>query len=338
MKKALITGGAGFIGVNLAERLLSCGYWVCIFDNLSRRGSFQNLAFLKKHKFAKNLKFVKGDIRDFGQLASAVRGTDVVFHLASQVAVTTSVVNPREDFEINALGSLNVLEASRLAKMKPVTIFASTNKVYGRLGGFKEGKTRWWFKKPSRGVSEESPLDFYSPYGCSKGAADQYFRDYFRIYKLPTVVFRQSCVYGPHQMGVEDQGWVAHFGITAMKNRPITIYGDGKQVRDILYVDDLIDVYMGAVAKINLCAGEIYNIGGGVDNAVSLLEYVDILEEAFGKKIKLMFKQERLGDQKLFVSDNSKLARDLNWRAKVNKEEGIKLLLDWVKINKGLFY
>jgi CDP-paratose 2-epimerase len=239
-----ITGGAGFIGSNSADYFLRQGHEVVVFDNLSRRGGPANLTWLRENHGAR-LQFIQGDIRDDAALATAVRGADVVLHLASQVAVTTSVQNPREDFEINALGTFNLLEAVRQAAPQAVVLYASTNKVYGGMAdaAVREVNGRYAYTTYPQGIPESYPLDFHSPYGCSKGAGDQYMRDYARIYGLKTLVFRQSCIYGPRQFGIEDQGWVAHFVIAAVFGRPITIFGDGKQVRDLLHVSDLIRAY-----------------------------------------------------------------------------------------------
>ena len=253
MGKVLITGGAGFIGSNLAKRLLEEGHDVTVFDNLSRPGADANLKWLRQGSGSGRFLMVGGDVRDFSAMLKACTGMDYVYHLAGQVAVTTSVNNPRKDFEENALGTFNALEAARLVGNDPVFLYASTNKVYGGLGYLEiiEGKTRYSFGQFPAGIPESQPLDFHSPYGCSKGAGDQYTRDYFRIYGLRTVVLRQSCIYGYRQFGVEDQGWVAWFIIAALKGREITIYGDGKQVRDILFIDDLLDAYQAVVKGID---------------------------------------------------------------------------------------
>lgn len=338
-KKALVTGGAGFIGSNLTVALLSRGWQVTVLDNLSRRGSEKNLSWLLKNFRSPKLTVEKKDVRDFYSVKKAANKVDVVFHLAAQVAVTSSVTNPRQDFEVNALGTFNVLEAARVSSNKPIVIYASTNKVYGAMDSVRvsKGETRYSYLDYPRGISENFLLDFHSPYGCSNGAADQYTRDYYRIFGVPTVVFRQSCIYGPRQMGMEDQGWAAHFAISAILGRPITIYGDGKQVRDILYVDDLIEAYLLAVERIKKSAGEIYNIGGGAANSFSLLEYLKILEAKLGKKVKIEFSDSRLGDQKVFISDNSKVEKELGWKIKNPYEKGLDKLLGWVKENKELF-
>jgi len=305
----------------LAERLLSAGEKVIIFDNFSRDGVEKNISWLRKNKKSRNLKVIRGDVRNYKNVLKWVKGVDVVFHLAAQVAVTNSVKDPREDFEINAGGTLNVIEASRLQKKMPVVVYSSTNKVYGELKAVKIGN----------GIKETQPLDFHSPYGCSKGTADQYVRDYARIYGLPTVVFRQSCVYGERQMGMEDQGWIAHFAIRALKNEPITIFGDGKQVRDLLYVDDLIDAYLLAVKNIGKCKGEVFNIGGGIKNAVSLMKAISLVEDKTKRKIKLKFGKVRPGDQKIFISDNSKLKKVLGFHIKTGYSQGLTNLITWLQ-------
>ncbi|MEI8175730.1 MAG: SDR family NAD(P)-dependent oxidoreductase [Candidatus Omnitrophota bacterium] len=342
MKKILITGGAGFIGSNAASRFLAQGAAVTVFDDLSRRGTDKNLRWLKS--LGGDLTFIKGDIRDAKAVNRLLNGTsaprfDLCLHLAAQVAVTTSVVEPREDFEINALGTFNLLEAVRAAAHKPVVIYSSTNKVYGKMeyAGVKESAKRYSYAKLPKGVTERMWLDFYSPYGCSKGAADQYVIDYARIYGLKTITFRQSCIYGPRQFGVEDQGWVAHFIICAVKGRPITIYGDGKQVRDILYVDDLVDAFLSAARNLKVSAGNVYNIGGGMANSVSLLEFIALLEKYLGRKIELKYGDWRPGDQKVYISSIDRARKELGWTPKIGCKKGIELLVKWVQENKGLF-
>lgn len=333
--KILITGGAGFIGINLAEYFLANrDNFVVIYDNLSRKGVENNLKWLLSMKY-KNLQFVKGDIRNYKKLSETVKGYDEIYHLAAQVAVTKSVEEPLEDFSINAEGTLYLLEAVRKKAPGAVFIFASTNKVYGELlhVKFREGRTRYFPVKKKQGIDENENLDFHSPYGCSKGAADQYVRDYHRIYGLKTVVFRQSCIYGEHQYGNEDQGWVAHFIIRSLLGRKLSIYGDGKQIRDLLDVSDLIRAYKLAADNIEKTRGEIYNIGGGADNTFSLLELIAFLEETLGMKIKLEFSGWRPGDQKVFVSNNSKLKRALDWQPAVSKEAGAQKLISWIRDN-----
>ncbi len=335
-----ITGGAGFIGSNYVHRLLTRGEKVIVYDNLSRAGAPRNLAWLQETFGEKAFRLVVGDVRDAAQLAISTREADVIVHLAAQVAVTTSVVRPREDFEINALGTFNVVEAARLNERKPVIIYTSTNKVYGGMEDVQvvEDATRWHYADLPLGCPETQPLDFHSPYGCSKGTGDQYVRDFYRIYDLPTVVLRQSCIYGPRQWGVEDQGWVAWMIIAAVTGRQITIYGDGKQIRDLLYIEDLLDAYDAAIAKIDIVKGRIYNLGGGPENVLSIwTEFGPMLEKLLGRKIPVARGDWRPGDQKVFVADIRKAGRELDWAPKVGVETGVKRLFEWVKENKELF-
>jgi CDP-paratose 2-epimerase len=337
--KILVIGGAGFIGCNIADYYLKKKENVAIFDNFSRKGAFKNIEWLKRIK-SRKFKVVRGDIRfDIEKLERLINDSDVVFHMAAQVAVTTSVKDPRDDFETNALGTFNILESVRKSRRKPILVYASTNKVYGKLGDvvIKESGDRYYFKNLSLGVPESMPLDFYSPYGCSKGSADQYVRDYSRIYGLRTVVFRQSCIYGLRQFGVEDQGWVAHFIIATVLKRPLTVYGNGKQVRDILFIDDLVNAFNMAISNIKVTSGEIYNIGGGPDNQISILQLVKILEAKFKNKILLSFSENRPGDQNIYVSDISKAMNDFGWEPGVTVDKGISRLIKWVQENKELF-
>ena len=339
-KNYLVTGGAGFIGSNYVHRLVSRGEKVTVFDNLSRGGAPRNLEWLKQTHGADAFRMIVGDVRDSAAITEAAQGADVIVHLAGQVAVTTSVVNPREDFEINALGTFNTLEAARASGHKPIFLYASTNKVYGGMDDVEivEDVTRWHYKDLTYGAAEDQPLDFHSPYGCSKGTGDQYVRDYFRIYDLPTVVFRQSCIYGPRQFGIEDQGWLAWFIIAAVMGRPITIYGDGKQVRDVLHVDDLLNGYDAAVANIDTARGQVYNMGGGVENVLAVWsEFEPLLERLLGKKIEVARGDWRPGDQRVFYADYRKAQRDLGWKPQISLEEGIERLFEWVKVNKELF-
>jgi len=334
MTHTLITGGAGFIGINLAHALARRGRHVVIYDNLSRRGCERNLAWLRARGMP-NVTFMKGDIRDEKAVRRAVSGASMIYHLAAQVAVTTSVQNPVEDFSVNAAGTLTVLEACRACAPDAGFIFASTNKVYGELTAFplQRMKTRYAFKGGMRAVDERIPLDFHSPYGCSKGAADQYVRDYCRIYGLRTVVFRQSCIYGPHQYGNEDQGWVAHFVIRALLGLPLVIYGDGRQVRDLLEVSDLIRGYLLAEKHLDRLAGAVYNIGGGAAQAVSLLEFLDILAGLLGRQVSYSFDRWRPGDQKIFVSDTSAFSRATGWSPTIGVIDGCRRLVRWVRRN-----
>lgn len=337
--KLLITGGAGFIGINAALHFLNKGDDVIIFDNFSRKGSRDNISWVKRTA-KKPPKVHEGDIRNFHVVKKAVLDIDVLLHFAGQVAVTSSVKNPRDDFENNALGTLNVLEAVRLSGKNPIFIYSSTNKVYGGLEHLKikGDKTRYTFVDRKFGISEEENLDFHSPYGCSKGASDQYVRDYHRIYGLNTVVFRQSCIYGPRQFGIEDQGWVAWFIIAACLGKKIAIYGNGKQVRDILYIDDLMRAYDLAIKHIGKTKGKIYNIGGGPKNTISVwLELQPLLEEYFNKKILASFSEIRPGDQPIFIADIRKAEREFGWTPRVNVRDGVRLLYEWVEENKKLF-
>jgi CDP-paratose 2-epimerase len=336
----LITGGAGFIGCNLADRLLARGERVTLYDSFVRPGTERNLAWLQGRHRDGRLEVTRGDVRDAAALERATAGADRVFHLAGQVAVTTSVIDPRGDFEANALGTLNALEAARLCGGDPVFVYASTNKVYGGLEHLRiaEDETRYRFADRPGGVSEEQPLDFHSPYGCSKGCGDQYTRDYARIYGLRTVVFRQSCIYGYRQMGMEDQGWLAWFAIAALRGDRITLYGDGKQVRDVLFVEDLLDAYDAAVERIDRAAGEVYNIGGGPGSSLSVWrEFGPLLERLLGREIPVARADWRPGDQRIYVSDIAKAKRDLGWEPRVGVEEGIGRLVDWVRDNRELF-
>lgn len=336
----LITGGAGFIGSNLTARLLERGEKVTIFDNLSRAGNQRNLDWLRSRFTAGSFQLVKADVRDAARLAAAASGADVIVHLAAQVAVTTSVTNPRDDFECNALGTFNMLEAARLSGRNPVILYASTNKVYGGMEDVEvqQVDSTYRYANLPHGVPESYPLDFHSPYGCSKGAGDQYVRDYARIYGLRTVVFRQSCIYGPRQFGVEDQGWLAWFIIAAVTGKPISIYGDGMQVRDVLYVDDLLDAYDLAVANIDRVAGSVYNIGGGPQNMLSVWsQFGPILEKLKGAKIPARYADWRPGDQRIFVSDIRKASEQLGWQPRVPVQDGIEQLYRWVCDNRELF-
>jgi CDP-paratose 2-epimerase len=340
MKRALITGGAGFIGCNLANRLIGAGQAVTIYDNLSRRGVRSNLDWLTSLHGADSFQLIQADVRDFAALAQAARGRDVIYHLASQVAVTTSVLDPRDDFENNALGTFNALEAARAAGNDPIFIYASTNKVYGGMEDVvvEQEATRYRYRDLPHGIPETQPLDFHSPYGCSKGAGDQYVRDYARIYGLRTVVFRQSCIYGTRQFGIEDQGWIAWFIIAAVTGRPITIYGDGKQVRDILFVTDLLDAYQAAIDRIDVAAGQVYNVGGGPENVLSVwAELGPMLQDWMGRKVDVACADWRPGDQRICIMDTRKAQRDLGWQPKVGVAEGVRTLYEWVVANKELF-
>jgi CDP-paratose 2-epimerase len=337
--KYLVTGGAGFIGCNAVQRWLAAGHAVVVLDDLSRRGGEANLAWLQRQPG--ELVFERVDIRDVAALDGALarhKDVGVVLHLAAQVAVTTSVQDPRHDFEVNALGTFNLLESIRRHAKETVLLYASTNKVYGGLEseGVEEHAGRYRFRRPT-GIPETQPLDFHSPYGCSKGAADQYVRDYARIYGLRTVCFRQSCIYGYRQFGVEDQGWVAWFTIAAVTGQPLTVYGDGKQVRDLLFVDDLCDAYDAAVARAEALRGAVLNLGGGPEHTLSLLELVAMLEELTGRPLHPRFAEWRPGDQPVFVADISRAKAALGWQPKVDVRTGVRRLHAWVEENRALF-
>jgi CDP-paratose 2-epimerase len=330
----LITGGCGFVGTNLAHRFLSEGHRVCVLDNLSRSGVERNLEWLRATHGDKLIVKI-GDVRDAATVRDAVRRATHVFHLAAQVAVTTSLDDPLADFEVNARGTVNVLEAVRHSSQKPPLFFTSTNKVYGGLEDVELHEDRLRYAPAHRataahGISEARPLDFHSPYGCSKGTADQYVLDYARSYGLKTVVFRMSCIYGPHQFGTEDQGWVAHFLIRALNREPITIYGDGKQVRDILYVEDLVDAFMLAAKNIDVCSGRAFNIGGGAANTISLRELLTMLRKFDGREARVDWGDWRTGDQKYYVSDSTRFRELTGWQPATRAQDGIQTLRKWL--------
>lgn len=337
----IVTGGAGFIGSNVAAGFLRGGHRVTVFDSLVRPGVERNLDWLEARAPAGNLRFVCGDVRDADLVRSVVgaRGVDVVFHFAAQTAVTTSLVAPREDLEVNILGTHNVLEAVRLSReiLPPMLFYTSTNKVYGSLPHRQatESHTRYRFadtELEQHGIDEREPLDFHSPYGCSKGAADQYVHDYARIYNLRTVVFRMSCIYGPRQFGTEDQGWVAHFLLAVAAGRALTIYGNGKQVRDLLFIDDLVRAFRLAAQNIHKTAGNVYNMGGGPSNSVSIWhELRPRLEQFRGRPVDAQLDGWRPGDQPVYVSDTRKAQRDFGWKPRVSIDEGLRRLWDWAQ-------
>jgi CDP-paratose 2-epimerase len=341
-QKILITGGAGFVGSNLADYFLKKGCDVIIFDNLSRKNVEKNLDWLKKnHK--KGLAFVKGDIRDFSSLKNACKDVDAIFHTAAQVAVTTSVERPREDFEINALGTFNVLEAARQIGTDPLIAYTSTNKVYGnnvnKISLVKK-ETRYEFE-PSEfknGVTEDFPTDAneHTPYGCSKYTGDLYMRDFHDVFGLKTVVFRMSCIYGPLQHGTTDQGWLSHFIISGIFNKPVVIYGDGCQIRDVLYVTDLARLFELALKNIKKVSGKVYNVGGGMSNTISLLELIHFLKERLSLELKCSFSKWRPADQKAYYTNTNKAKKDLSWSPNVNKEEGIMKTHEWILGNKQM--
>jgi CDP-paratose 2-epimerase len=334
----LITGGAGFIGINVAAHYLAAGRRVAVFDNFRRAGTEQNLEWLRG-RFGDRVIVLRGDVREPDQrFQEEVEQAGVVFHLAAQVAVTTSVSDPATDFAINALGTFNVLEAVRRSTARPIVLYSSTNKVYGKLSAATvvDQGSRYAYAALPHGVSEATPLDFYSPYGCSKGCGDQYVIDYARIFGLRTVVFRQSCIYGPHQFGLEDQGWVAWFTIRALQGEPVVIYGDGKQVRDVLFIDDLIAAYEAAIRHIDQVSGKAYNIGGGPGFTLSLLELIALLDRNHGKNLQHSFGDWRPGDQRVFVSDIRQAAAELDWQPRVGPEAGVGLLADWLDRNQAV--
>jgi CDP-paratose 2-epimerase len=327
----LVTGGAGFVGTNLADRLLAQGRRVRVLDNLGRAGAERNLLWLQA-RHGDRLEIELADVRDPVAVERAVRNVDAVFHFAAQTAVTTSIVDPVDDFRVNVDGSIRLLEALRRLPEPPPILFTSTNKVYGALPDVELERVhdRWEPTDPllrDRGISESRPLSFCTPYGCSKGAADQYVLDYAKSYGLPSVVFRMSCIYGPHQHGTEDQGWVAHFLIRALARQSITLYGDGAQVRDILFVDDLVDAMLAAIGTEPAAA---YNVGGGPDNTVSLLELLDLIGELHGRRPRVHLGEERPGDQRYYVSDTTRLREATGWEPRVGVEEGVAALYRWL--------
>jgi CDP-paratose 2-epimerase len=335
----LVTGGAGFIGSNLADRLASDGHTVLVLDALMREGVERNLAWLKARHGSK-IVHVAADIRDRRAVDEAVGDAQVVFHLAAQVAVTTSLADPVEDFEINIQGALNVLEAVRRRGGTTPVVFASTNKVYGDLADVPLELVGDAYRPTDaalrvRGVSESRPLDFHTPYGCSKGAADQYVLDYSRSFGIPTCVLRMSCIYGPRQMGTEDQGWVAHFLIRALEGQPISIYGDGRQVRDIMNVADTVAAYMAAWKRIDLVSGRAFNLGGGPNNAISLVQLIGYIEELIHRKVELGFSDWRAGDQRYYVSDPSAARRELALAEPIDWRSGVAALAQWLQAERA---
>jgi len=341
---ALITGGAGFIATNVADWLLNHGWRVRLFDNLSRAGVVNNVEWLKAEHARRglrrsgrnaNIEVIVGDVRDAAAVARAVDGVSRVFHFAAQVAVTTSLVDPMLDFDINARGTLNLLEAIRRLPERPSLLFTSTNKVYGHLSDLPLNVRDRRYEPgdgavAQRGISEQRPLDFHSPYGCSKGAAEQYVLDYARTFGIPATVFRMSCIYGPHQFGTEDQGWVAHFVIQAMRHLPLTLYGDGLQVRDVLFVEDLVDAMMRAHDRIHQTAGQAFNIGGGSGSTVSLLELIDLLGDLLGRRPAYRLEPWRAADQRYYVSDIAKFRAVTEWAPRVTTFEGVGRLIEWI--------
>jgi CDP-paratose 2-epimerase len=330
----LVTGGAGFIGANLAHRLLSLGEHVRILDNLSRAGVDRNVDWLLDNH-ANKFELVVGDVRDAAVVDQAIEGVHHVFHLAAQVAVTTSLVDPHVDFAVNGLGALNVLESVRRSRRAPTLIYTSTNKVYGALEdvALTTARTRYDVIDPeiaASGISEKRPLEFHSPYGCSKGTADQYVLDYARSFGVRAAVFRMSCIYGPRQFGTEDQGWVAHFLIRALHDEPITIYGDGRQVRDLLFIDDLVDAFLRARENIDGIAGRAFNVGGGPTRTISLLELCARIETLTHRPLRLDFQSWRLADQRYYVSDPRALGEATGWTPRTSVHDGVQWLYDWL--------
>ena len=333
-RPVLITGGAGFIGTNLADRLLRANRKVILYDNLSRPGVEQNLAWLKA-THGSQVQHEPGDIRDARRLAQVVAKASQVFHFAAQVAVTTSLNDPIEDFEINARGTLNLLEALRAFNDPPPLVFTSTNKVYGEMSDVKLKRTQTRYEPEDEevrlhGFNEQRSIQFHSPYGCSKGAACQYVQDYARTFKMRTTVFRMSCIYGPHQFGTEDQGWVAHFLIKAMEGTPLTIYGDGRQVRDILFVEDLVDAFLLAQQNMENVSGEVFNMGGGPGNTISLLEILEVIRELSGREVDIRYSDWRTADQQYYVSDTRKFSSLTGWKPVHSARAGIARLYHWL--------
>lgn len=338
-RPVLVTGGCGFIGCNLADRLAARGNQVIVLDNLTRAGVRENAQWLKA-RHGERIDIVTADIRDSISVIGAVREAGAVIHLAAQVAVTDSIADPVADFEVNARGTVNVLEAVRLHNPAAPVLFASTNKVYGRLiddTQIARADQRYQpiNSKLAGGITENAPLDFYSPYGCSKGTADQYVRDYSRVFDLQTVVMRMSCIYGPRQFGTEDQGWIAHFLLSALRGDRLTIYGDGYQVRDALHVSDAADAWLAALDHIALVRGRVFNLGGGPSNSVSLLELIALLKELTGRDVAHSFADWRPGDQPWYVTDTSALSNALGWRPKIPLRDGLISLHEWLASRFG---
>ena len=331
----LITGGAGFIGSNLADRLAGEGHDVLVYDALSRPGVASNLEWLKR-RHPRRISATIADVRDADSLAAAAGKAAAVFHLAAQVAVTTSLTDPREDFDINLAATFGLLDVLRRRRDRVPLVFASTNKVYGDLSDIaldllgdayapRDPATR------ARGVSEDRSLDFHTPYGCSKGAADQYVLDYGRSFGVPTAVLRMSCIYGQRQMGTEDQGWVAHFILRALRGEPISIYGDGCQVRDVLDVGDAVDAYVAAWRRIEAVSGRAFNLGGGPANAISLRQLLAHIADLTGRPVETRYADWRAGDQRYYVSDTGRATRELGLRPARPWREGVAALAGWLR-------
>jgi CDP-paratose 2-epimerase len=331
----LITGGAGFIGSNLAHRLLDMDERVILLDNLSRPNVQRNVDWLRQC-FGSRAELEVGDVRDDAVVRDCVRQVDHVFHFAAQVAVTTSLADPQGDFDVNARGTLGVLEAVRTSARRPSLLFTSTNKVYGDLSRLSLTVTDNGFEPRDveareHGVAEDAGLDFYSPYGCSKGCADQYVRDYARSFGLACTVFRMSCIYGPRQFGTEDQGWVAHFMLRALRGQPVTVYGDGQQTRDLLFISDLVDAFVAARSAMRACSGRAFNIGGGPQNRASVLAVLERTRRITGRASALRFEGWRTGDQRYYVSDTREFARATGWRPRVLLDDGLVQLAEWLE-------
>lgn len=336
-RSVLIFGGAGFVGSNLAYHLLCrTDSNVHIFDNLSRAGVHRNLEWLKELSRHGRLRVTIADVRDAALVERAVAQATEIYHFAAQVAVTTSIADPRHDFEVNLAGTFNILDAARRCGNNPFVLFTSTNKVYGDLGlGAPELCDGRYSYPGHNGVKESQPLDFHSPYGCSKGAADQYVHDFGRIYGLPTVVFRMSCIAGPRQFGTEDQGWVAHMLYSALQGKPVVIYGDGRQVRDVLCVHDLIRAFEAVRRNLPVTAGQIYNVGGGPANSVSLLELIEKIEQLTGHRLKYAFQSRRPGDQLVYLTDYRKLSGHTGWKPETGLKKTLELLREFWLQNNG---
>lgn len=340
LRSALIFGGAGFIGSNWAHHLLTqTDAHVHVFDNLSRHGVRHNLEWLQAVAARSGrLQITIGDVRDSSAVEQAIRQASEIYHFAAQVAVTTSISDPRHDFEVNVTGTFNILEAARKCGNRPFLLFTSTNKVYGDIAEHKLQKTQTRYEFLTiNGISESQPLDFHSPYGCSKGAADQYVRDYARIYGIPAVVFRMSCIAGERQFGNEDQGWVAHFLYSALDENPLTIYGDGKQVRDVLYIRDLVNAFEAVRRNATITAGQVYNVGGGMKNATSLLELIGYIERLIQRNVRFIHGKARAGDQLVYVTDCSKLNRDTGWRAITSVPQILRRIYEFRAQNRSCF-
>jgi CDP-paratose 2-epimerase len=331
----LVTGGAGFIGCNLADRLASEGHPVLILDSLARPGVERNAGWLEA-RHPGRIRLLTEDIRDARIVHEAVRCSQAVFHFAAQVAVTSSLLDPAGDFAINLQGTLNVLEALRAGGAGVPLILASTNKVYGDLADIPLSVVEEAYQPDDeilrgRGISEDRPLDFHTPYGCSKGGADQYVLDYARSFGIPAAVMRMSCIYGPRQLGTEDQGWVAHFMIRALNGEPIAIYGDGRQVRDILFVDDAVDAYVQAWRQIDRIKGRAFNLGGGPANALSLRQLLAHIESLLGRGVAATFHEWRAGDQRYYVSDTRRVVRELGLAPPLPWRSGVTRLAEWLR-------